>query len=209
MRLFDLDGTLIDSNGVWEQIDFAFLGRHGLSPTREYSDAVGRSIFPVAAQLTRDYYHLDLTPQAIMEEWLAMAREEYRRHIPLQPGAAALLAQFHRAGEDMALVSACVPQLCRAVLERHNLEHYFQKLIFCQELGLEKRDPEVFLRSAALLGVAPSQCTMYEDSPSACAAAKEAGMEVVGVYDPFYGLYQEEMRRLCHRYVYSLEELLD
>lgn len=208
MKLFDLDGTLIDSNGVWEQIDLAFLGRHGLVPTREYSDAMGRSIFPVAAQLTRDYYHLDLTPQAIMDEWMSMAWEAYSRHIPLKPGAAALLEQFRQAGEPMALVSACQPQLCQAVLARHGLEGYFQRLIFCQDMGLEKREPEVFLRSAALLGVLPNQCTMYEDSPSACAAAWTAGLEVVGVYDPFYDLYQEEMGRLCHRYVYSLEELL-
>lgn len=49
MKLFDLDGTLIDSNGIWVDVDLRFLGRHGLTPTEEYTYAVGHSIFPVAA----------------------------------------------------------------------------------------------------------------------------------------------------------------
>ena len=46
MKLFDLDGTLIDSNGIWVDVDLRFLGRHGLTPTEEYTYAVGHSIFP-------------------------------------------------------------------------------------------------------------------------------------------------------------------
>ena len=63
MKLFDFDGTLVDSNGVWEEIDVRFLQRRGLTPTREYCETVGHSIFPIAAQFTREYYHLDLEPQ--------------------------------------------------------------------------------------------------------------------------------------------------
>ena len=55
MDLFDFDGTLVDSNGVWVDVDNGFLARRGLTPTREYSDAVGHSIFPIAAQYTKDY----------------------------------------------------------------------------------------------------------------------------------------------------------
>ena len=61
MRLFDFDGTLVDSNGVWERIDLDFLGRHGLEPTEEYAHTVGHSIFPLAARYTKDYYRLDMS----------------------------------------------------------------------------------------------------------------------------------------------------
>ena len=90
MLLFDLDGTLIDSNGIWEDIDLSFLGRHGLTPTEEYAHTVGHSIFPVAAVFTRDYYHLDLTPEAIMAEWMAGARDAYGQ-VEMKPGARAFL----------------------------------------------------------------------------------------------------------------------
>ena len=81
MLLFDLDGTLIDSNGIWVDVDLRFLGRHGLTPTEEYTYAVGHSIFPVAAEFTREYYGLDLTPEEIMEEWLSMTGDAYAHGI--------------------------------------------------------------------------------------------------------------------------------
>lgn len=208
MKLFDFDGTLVDSNGVWEAVDLAFLGRHGLEPTQEYGETVGQSIFPLAAQFTKEYYGLELSAQEIMDEWMALAWEAYAHQVPLKPGAREFLEQCRAAGEGMALLTACVPELCRAALERHGLTSYFSDVIFVQEMGLAKGTPEVFLRAAARLGVEPSACTMYDDSPAACAAAKAAGMDVVGVYDPFYGHRTEELRQICRRYITGFPELL-
>jgi beta-phosphoglucomutase-like phosphatase (HAD superfamily) len=205
--LFDLDGTLIDSNGIWENIDTAFLGRRGLQSTEEYAHRMGQSIFPVAAQLTKDYFGLTITVQEIMDEWMALAGDAYH-HVPLKPGAAEFLARCHAEGAPMAIVTACVPDLCRIALARHGLDGYFQTVIFAQELGLEKRDPQVFHRSAKLLDASPETCTLYEDAPANCAAAKAAGMRVVGVYDPLYHKYEQEMRATCDRYIESFEELL-
>ena len=208
MKLFDFDGTLADSNGVWEEIDVQFLSRRGLTPTREYSDRMGHSIFPIAARITRDYYRLDMTPEAIMAEWLELGREAYERHIPLKPGAGEFLARCAARGERMALVTACVPQLCRAALERHGLTNYFQDVVFVEELCVEKREPRAFTLALERLGAAPGECTLYEDSPAACAAAKQAGLTVVGVYDPFYAMYEGEMRKICDQYIGSFAELL-
>ncbi len=207
MILFDLDGTLSDSNGLWEEIDLAFLSRRGLQSTEEYAHTVGHSIFPVAAQFTKDYYHLDMTPQEIMDEWMASARAAYRK-VALKPGAAEFLAQCHATGERMSMLTACVPELCRTVLSRYGLGRYFEQVIFAQELAMEKRNPEVYPHAAALLGVSPADCTFYEDAPANCAAAKSVGMTVVGVYDHFYRRYEGDMRQTCDRYIRSFEELL-
>lgn len=208
MILFDLDGTLLDSNSLWIQIDRDFLGQRGLPLTEEYRHAVGHSIFPVAARFTKEYYHLDMTPEAIMEQWQAMAWDAYAHTIALKPGALPFLAHCRAAGERMALLTACVPALCQAALERHGLTGFFEQLLYAQELGLEKRDPELFRRAAAMLGVRPEACTLYDDAPVSCAAAQSAGMTAVGVYDPFYESRQEELKASCHRYIRSFQELL-
>ena len=208
MDLFDFDGTLVDSNGVWVDVDNGFLARRGLTPTREYSDAVGHSIFPIAAQYTKDYYHLDMSPEEIMAEWLDMARDAYAHQVPLKPGAGEFLARRAGEGADMALVTACVPELCRAALARHGLERYFSAVVYVQELGVEKRDPRAFALTLERLGVRASDCTLYEDSPGACKAARDTGIAVVGVYDPFYAMYEAEMRQLCRRYIHSFARLL-
>ena len=208
MKIFDFDGTLVDSNGVWVEVDLRFLGSLGLSPTRGYSDLMGHSIFPIAAQITKDYYHLDLTPEEIMDRWMELARDAYLHQVPLKPGAAEYLARCQTRGERMALLTACVKELCLAALERHGLSHYFEDVIFVEDLGVEKRDPRAFPLVLDRLGVSAGECTLYEDSPGACAAAREAGLTVVGVADPFYDLYEDELRRVSHRYIRSFKELL-
>lgn len=208
MILFDFDGTLVDSNGVWEVVDNTFLARRGLTPTQEYSETVGHSIFPLAAQFTIDYYHLDTTPQAIMDEWTQLGREAYLSQVPAKPGALAFLEQCRRQGEDMVLLTACVPEFCKAALKRLGMEDYFSHLIFVQELGMLKKDPATFDHVLKELGTSPAESTLYEDSPGACAAAKAAGLTVVGVYDPFYARFEDELKGLCHRYIYSFTELL-
>ena len=91
--------------------------------------------------------------------------------------------------------------------EREN-EIVAKTMAMVEELGLEKRDPQVYRIATERLRVSPGDCTLYEDAPSNCAAARLAGMTVVGVYDAFYDSYQEEMRKNSDRYIRSFTELL-
>ena len=205
MYLFDFDGTLVDSNGVWVEIDNGFLARRGLTPTREYSDTVGHSIFPIAAQFTKDYYCLDMTPEAIMAEWLDMARDAYARQVPMKPGAEAFLARCAAAGEPMALLTACVPELCRAALAHHGLTDCFSHILTAAELGLEKRNPALYRHAAERCGVPNGDCVLFDDSPLACAAARKAGWQVYGVADPIFAHQGAEMGKVCHVYPFKFE----
>lgn len=208
MYIFDLDGTLTDSNGLWLEVDEEFLARRGLKTTREYQDMVGRAIFPTAAEYTRNYYHLEDAPEDIMAEWEALARHHYAHLAPMKPGALELLRRCRADGVPMALFTACRPALCRAVLARFGLEQFFSHIIFAEEIGLEKSDPRCFTRLCQLIGAEPKHCTLFDDSPNNCATARAAGMRAVGVYDDFYAHRQEELKESCHRYIRSFEDLL-
>lgn len=209
MKLFDLDGTLIDSNNVWVEIDHMFLDKRGLPLTEAYMDVVGHSIFPIAAQFTKDYYHLPDTPEEIMAEWSSWAMDAYSSRVELKPGIRTFLAQEQSRGGRMALVTACVPEMCHAVLARHGLAAFFPQIFFAQEYGMEKRNPRFFTLVTEALGIAPQACTMYEDAPDNCAAARAAGLTVVGVQDDFYAAREHDVIASCDRYIRSFEELLD
>lgn len=208
MYIFDLDGTITDTNGLWLEVDQEFLSRRGLKSTPEYERVVSRSIYPIAAQFTRDYYQLPDSPEDIMAEWDSLARRHYQELAPLKPGAEAFLRQCAAEGRPMAVFTACRPALCRAVLERFRLDGLFRQVVFAEEIGLEKRDPQCFVRLSELLGVPPEACVLFDDSPDNCATAARAGMDTVGVYDSYYDARQDELRAVCRRYVRSLQELV-
>ena len=208
MIFFDLDGTLIDSNGVWLQVDHAFLGRRGLEITPEYTYTVGHSIFPVAAQFTKRYYHLEDSAEDIMAEWRALAYDAYAHTIPLKPGALELLDKLREEGRDMALLTAGLPELAKAALLRHKLEVYFRGLFFAQDVGLEKKDPKVYHIAADQFGVSSADSVLVEDAPHNCMAARAAGFRVVGIYDDFYAQQWDRVIKNSDRAVKSLHELL-
>lgn len=208
MIFFDLDCTLIDSNGVWLQVDHTFLGRRGLEITPEYTYTVGHSIFPVAAQFTKRYYHLEDSAEDIMAEWRALAYDAYAHTIPLKPGALELLDKLREEGRDMALLTAGLPELAKAALLRHKLEVYFRGLFFAQDVGLEKKDPKVYHIAADQFGVSSADSVLVEDAPHNCMAARAAGFRVVGIYDDFYAQQWDRVIKNSDRAVKSLHELL-
>lgn len=176
MLIFDMDGTLIDSNGIWRQVDEAFLAKRGYPYTREYYEGVAHTIFPMAAKFTKAYCHLEESEEEIMAEWMQMAGDAYAVRVPIKPGVREYLDRCRTAGERMIVLTSSVPEHCRAALGRLGLTEYFERILFAHDLGMDKKDPETFRHAAALMGVTPEDCTMYDDSVAACRAAREAGM---------------------------------
>ena len=198
MYFFDLDGTLLDSNGIWLDIDMDFLGLQGISPVPEdYTEYVTHHTFQEAAEYTRSYFSLSLTPEEIVSAWHAMARDAYAKTLPLKEGARDFLERANRAGIRCALLTSCMPTLCQAALRRHGLEPLLERVLTTTSLGADKRDPELFRRAALACGEPPEHCILFDDSPVYCAAAKEAGWQIYGVADPVFADRQEEMAALC------------
>ena len=198
MIFFDLDGTLLDSNGIWLEIDKEFLGRRGISPVPEdYTEYVTHHSAPDAARYTRERFCLPESPEEIQGAWLDMARMAYGERLPLKPGVRSLLERCRQAGQGMAVLTSCIPELCHAALRRHGLLPWFQGVVYTHETGLEKSDPALYRLAAARWGETPEQCVLFEDSPGYCAAAQSAGFFVVGVRDPLYAGREAEIRALC------------
>ena len=207
MLIFDMDGTLIDSNGIWRDVDIAFLDRRGLPYTKEYYEGVAHTIFPLAAVFTKEYCKLEESCEEIMAEWMAMAGDMYATSVTVKPGVVEYLEQCRAKGERMMVLTSSVPQHCRTALTHLDLMKYFERIVFAQELGLEKKNPDCFRRAAELAGVPVEECTVFDDSVAACRGAKAAGMMAVGVYDEYFQMTWDEMQTVCDRYIRSFEEM--
>lgn len=207
MLFFDLDGTLLDSNGIWLQIDIDFLREHGIDPVpQDYTDFVCRNSFNASAVFTKERFQLPMTTDQIVARWQEMAREHYALHLPLKPGVREVLEELIRQGERLSMVTSCMPHLCASALERHEISGLFRSIHYSHLLGIEKSDPNLFRQVARLEGLDPQDCTLFDDSPNYCAAAKEAGWQVWGVHDPLFAHRKQEFFRLCrpNRYLQDL-----
>jgi len=207
MLIFDLDGTLIDSNGVWVEVDKTFLARRNAPYTREYYEGVAHTILQNCAVFTKEYLHLEESCEEIIAEWMDLAKDAYHS-VPLKPFVRDYLDRCRAAGHRMAVFTACVPEHCQAAMARHGLAPYFEQVIYAQELGVDKKSPAIFRRIAEMLGVPPRDCVLFDDSLTACKAAKAAGMTVVGVHDNYFQDSQPDMRELCDQYIKDFGELL-
>ncbi len=207
MLLFDMDGTLIDSNGIWRDVDRAFLARRGLPYSHAYYEGVAHTILPLAAKFTKEFCRLPESCEEIMAEWMTLAKDAYA-HVSVKPGVRAYLKQCKAEGRRMAVVTSSVPEHCHMALEKLDLEKYFEKISFTKDLGMDKKLPDVWLAAAKTHGVRPEDCTVFDDSLAACKGARAAKMRVVGGYDHFFHQYEKEMRSFCDVYIRSFEELL-
>ena len=104
----------------------------------------------------------------------------------------------------MALLTSCMPQLCRAALDHHNLTEFFLGVLTTVETGLEKRDPAMYLHAAQMFHKRPEECTLVDDSPVYCAAARQAGWHAIGVLDDLFVHRREEFDAVCDRYLCDL-----
>lgn len=207
MFLFDMDGTLTDSNRIWKDVDREFLARRGLPYTHAYYEGVAHTIMPKAAVFTKEFCHLSESPDEIIAEWMALAGNLYE-HVPIKPGVRAYLRQCKAEGRRMAVVTSSVPAHCRTALSHLDLEKYFERIVFAHDLGLEKQNPAIWRYAAKECGVRPEDCTIFDDSIAACKGARAAKMRTVGVYDSFFAADETEMRGFCDVYIKSFDELL-
>ena len=157
MFFFDLDGTLIDSNGVWKHVDREFLARRGIPYTHAYYEGVAHTILPLAAEFTKEFCHLEESCEDIIAEWMDLAKDAYA-HVTVKPGVRAYLKQCRAEGRRMAVVTSSVPVHCRTAMEKLDLMKYFESVTFAQELGIEKKNKDLWLHAAERYGKFLCRC---------------------------------------------------
>jgi len=205
--IFDLDGTLLDSMKVWEQVDRDFLQRRGLKFTQDYTEAVSAMCFEEAARYTVGRFRLRETPEELIREWNAMVAEEYAHNIALKPGARECLRFLRSRGTALGVATALSEELYVPALRNNGICGLFGAFASVTETARGKGFPDVYLLCAERLGVSPGESLVFEDVLPGLRGAKAAGMDAVGVYDAGSGLTEEDARSVADGYIRSLSEV--
>lgn len=206
--IFDLDGTLLDSMGVWDWVDRVFFERRGQTLPPDYGEAVAGLNFYGTACYTIERFGLDETPEQLMAEWQELAEEAYRERIPLKPFAKEYLQKLRREGVRLALATASDECFYRPALARHGVLDWFDAVALVNEVSRGKEFPDVYELAAKRLSVTPSDCVVFEDLPLAVRGAKAGGFYTVGVADESAKAKRAEMEAVSDRFVDGFDELL-
>ena len=182
--LFDMDGTLIDSEKVWD-VSLADLATHlgGALTPETRAEMIGSNMDRTMVLMFQDL-GLPLEPVAMDEagRFLTKRTEElFHDGLPWRPGAAELLAAVRAAGVPTALVTSTERALTEIALDTIGRDFFDVTICGDEVEGQNKPLPEPYLKAARLLGVDPADCVAVEDSPTGSASAAAAGCTVLVV----------------------------
>ncbi|MCH9276455.1 HAD family phosphatase [Bifidobacterium amazonense] len=182
--IFDLDGTLLDSMGVWDQVDIDFLGRRGIAVPDDYMTKVSAMQFRQIAEYTIDRFDLPDTPEQLMQEWDDMARVAYGTVVEAKPHAVDYLRYLRSSGAKLAVATSLPPSLREPAMAHVGILDLFDTVVSVDDAGDAGKDkPDVYLLAASRLGVKPADCTVFEDLLLAMQTAKSIGMKVWAMHD--------------------------
>ena len=178
--LWDMDGTLVDTEPYWMEVEQELVEEHGGVWTREHALQVVGSELIVTARYVREHGGVDLDPSEIVERLLDGVVARVRRSVPWRPGARELLAELRDAGVPCALVTMSYERFVAPVLEVLP-KGSFDVVVTGDAVTRGKPHPEPYLHAARLLGVEPAECLAIEDSNTGARSAEAAGCLVLVV----------------------------
>ncbi|MFF5446649.1 HAD family hydrolase [Streptomyces sp. NPDC012888] len=199
--LLDMDGTLVDTEGFWWDVEVAVFGELGHSLDDSWRHVVVGGPMTRSAGFLIESTGADIT----VAELSVLLNERFEARIagqvPLMPGADRLLAELARHGVPTALVSASHRRVIDRVLLSLGADR-FALTVAGDEVARTKPHPDPYLYAAQALGAHPSRCAVIEDTATGVAAAEAAGCPVVAV--PSVGLIPPAPGRTVVR---SLEDV--
>ena len=178
--VFDLDGVIVDSEHVWDEVREALARERGGGwHDRAQADMMGMSS-PEWSRYMHDVIGLADAPEEIDDEVVRRMQARYAADLPLVEGAVDAVRRL--AGSfRLGLASSSNRPLIDAVLEASGLAPLFEATVSSEEVARGKPAPDVFLEAARRLGCAPERCAAIEDSGNGIRAAHAAGMRVVAI----------------------------
>lgn len=183
--IFDLDGVLVDSEPVWEQVRRRYVAEHGgtWQPDTQ-SRLMGMSTGEWARYLSEEL-GVDRSAETVADEVVAEMVRRYDADLPLMPGAVDAVRRM-AARWRLGLASSSPSRLIDRVLEDAGLTKVFEVTLSTEDVARGKPDPDVYLNVAQRLRLAPQVCAAVEDSSNGLRSAAAAGMAVIAVPHPVY-----------------------
>lgn len=184
--IFDIDGTLLDSMPLWNNLGERYLQKLGFTEeeTEGLSQRISTMPFAEGIHYIKKEYSLDITEERIREQLQEMISGAYRDEIALKAGAKEYLQFLKERGIPCILATAGDASLATAALKRLKVWEEFQGLLLCEEFNTSKREAKIYQLAMERLSLSkPEEVLVCEDVLHAIKSAKQAGFQVCGILD--------------------------
>ena len=199
--IFDVDGVLLNSMPVWENLGEIYLEHLGI----EAEKGLGETLFAMSLEEGADYlienYGLKQTPGEIIAGLNREVQDFYGRKVPLKEGVRGYLEEFRDRKIPMAIATSGDRANAEAALKRLKVLSYFRAVFTCSEIGSSKSHPDIYYAAALQLDTDPSDTWVFEDALHAIRTAKKAGFRTAGVYDRASGRDLAQIRDTADIYL--------
>jgi HAD superfamily hydrolase (TIGR01509 family) len=203
--IFDMDGVLIDSEQIWDEVrEELARERGGRWHQRAQADMMGMSSTEWSRYM-HDVIGLPEPPEEINKEVVRRLLARYKESLPLLPGAVEAVERLAKRW-PLGLASSSNREVIDAVLEQAEIAHLFRATVSSEDVEHGKPAPDVYLEAARRLGVDPTSCAAIEDSQNGIRSARAAGMRVIAIPNPHYPP-SEDTLALADAVLKSLDEL--
>jgi HAD superfamily hydrolase (TIGR01509 family) len=183
--VFDLDGVLIDSEPVWEQVRRGLVAERGGHWAPDAQNRLMGMSTPEWARYLSEDLGVGLPPGEVASIVVDRMAASYREHLPLLPGAVEAVRRL-AARWPLGLASSAPAALIETVLQSAGLRPDFQVTMSTEQVPRGKPAPDIYLAVAGGLGVAPVRCAAVEDSSNGLRSAAAAGLHVIAIPRPQY-----------------------
>ena len=191
--IFDLDGTLINSMSLWDQIDIDYLTSKNIPVPDDLNDEISHLSFNQVAVYFKERFKLEDSLDDIKNTWNTMAYDHYSSDITLKDGVVEFLDFLKKSNIKIGLATSNSTELLEASLKFNKIYDYFDAITITDEVSIGKHEPDVYLLAAKKLNVKPAECIVFEDILPAIKGAKKAGMKVIAVEDECSVLDKDEI----------------
>ena len=194
--IFDFDGTLFDSMGIWATLASDYLREKGIAPQPGLDERLKIMSLDQAALLFQRDCGLAMSVGEITDEINRRIERLYLEEVLPKPGAAAFVQGLRQEGVRCCIATATDRCQIEAALVRSGLSPLFDGIVTCAEAGHGKDEPYIYREAMARMRADRGSTAVFEDALHAAGTAKADGFITVGVYDR-YEPGQEELRRIC------------
>lgn len=206
--IFDLDGTLIDSMWIWEKVIFEFLDKYNCKYDINIAEEIAYMTFEISSSYLKKLYSLPQSCEEIMAEWISMSENYYKNIIKPKKGVREYLEYLKANNIKTAIATACPKYLCEAVLKANDLAKYFETIVYAEEVGKSKEEPDVYIETMNRLSAKVNECMLYEDILVALNTAHDIGLKVTIVEDETSKSDRDELIKNSDVYIKDFTELI-